>query len=71
MELPSLLRTLDPHAPLAQRHLWLIELLRWVRGDAKDPQTSVARVRELLDAVQDQPEWRARWHLWWQAFVSS
>ncbi|MDP2262299.1 MAG: site-specific recombinase [Hydrogenophaga sp.] len=71
MELPSLLRTLDPHAPLAQRHLWLIELLRWVRGDAKDPQASVARVRELLDAVQDQPEWLTRWHAWWHGFVSS
>jgi site-specific recombinase len=71
MDLPTLLRRLDPQAPLAERHLWLIELLRWVRGDAQDPQASVARVRELLNAVQDQPAWLARWHAWWAHFVSS
>lgn len=71
MELPSLLRSLDPHAPLAQRHLWLIGLLRWVRGAADDPQASVARVRALLDAVEADPEWLARWQLWWQRFVST
>ena len=60
MELVHLLDTLDPDAPLAQRHLWLIELLRWVRGDTNDVQTSVARVRLLLDAAQARPEWLAR-----------
>jgi site-specific recombinase len=71
MELTQLLDALDAKAPLAQRHLWLIELLRWVRGDAKDPQVSVARVRLLLDAVQARPEWLARWRDWWQNFVGS
>lgn len=71
MDLPSLLQTLDPQAPLAQRNLWLIELLRWVRCDCKDPQASVARVGEFLDALEAQPECLARWHAWWQGFVSS
>lgn len=71
MELPQLLDTLDATAPLAQRHLWLIELLRWVRGDAKDPQASVARVRLFLDAVQARSEWQTRWRDWWQNFVGS
>ncbi|MBT9554224.1 MAG: site-specific recombinase [Hydrogenophaga sp.] len=71
MELVHLLDTLDPDAPLAQRHLWLIELLRWVRGDTHDVQTSVARVRLLLDAAQARPEWLARWRKWWNRFTDT
>ncbi|MDO9568967.1 MAG: site-specific recombinase [Hydrogenophaga sp.] len=71
MELPQLIDALDAQAPLAQRHLWLVELLRWVRGEAKDPEASVARVRLFLDAVQARPEWQTRWHDWWQTFVGS
>ena len=69
MDLATLLDQLDPDAPLAQRHLWLMNLLRWVRGDATDPMASVARVRLLLDAAQARPEWRARWQHWWALFV--
>ena len=29
----ALLDRLDPDAPLAQRHLWLMAVLDWVRGD--------------------------------------
>ncbi|WP_234267173.1 site-specific recombinase [Hydrogenophaga sp. NFH-34] len=71
MELHRLLDTLDPDAPLAQRHLWLIDLLAWVRGDARDPQESVDRVRLLLDAAQARPEWCARWHPWWNTFLQT
>lgn len=71
MDLPALLDALDALAPMAQRHLWLIELLRWVRGEAQDPQASVARVRLLLDTVQTRPEWLARWHDWWRVFTGS
>lgn len=67
----SLLETLDPQAPLAQRHLWLIAVLRWVRGDAQDPQSSVLRVRALLDVLEHQPEALRRWHAWWQSFTTS
>ena len=69
MDLAGLLDSLDPDAPLAQRHLWLIDLLDWVRGDATDPLASVARVRLLLDAAQARPEWRARWQRWWETFI--
>ena len=71
MDPAVLLDQLDPDAPLAQRHLWLMDLLRWVRGDATDPQASVARVRLLLDAAQARPEWRARWQRWWALFVQA
>ena len=71
MDRAALLDQLDPDAPLAQRHLWLMDLLRWVRGDASDPQACVARVRLLLDAAQARPEWRARWQRWWALFVQA
>lgn len=71
MDLAGLLDALDPDAPLAQRNLWLMDLLRWVRGDASDPPACVARVRLLLDAAQARPEWRARWQRWWALFIQT
>jgi len=70
-ELVELLRTLDAQVPLAERNLWLIRLLAWVRGGAQDPEAAVARVRTLLDAAEQRPDWLARWRAWWQAFLTS
>ncbi|MEN9843109.1 MAG: hypothetical protein RLZZ612_938 [Pseudomonadota bacterium] len=70
LDLAELLSQLDPQAPLAQRHLWLMALLRWLRGDGgADPsvQAWLARVELLLDAAAARPEWVARWHRWWVA----
>lgn len=63
-----LLDALDPEAPLAERHLWLMAVLDWVRGEAREPADSVARVRRLLDAAEADPAWRARWLAWWERF---
>lgn len=71
MHAAILIDRLDPDAPLAQRHLWLIDAMRWVRGDEKDVQASVGRVREFLDSVQSQTELQLRWRRWWQHFVST
>jgi site-specific recombinase len=70
MDTTNLLATLDPHAPLAERHLWLIRVLRAVRGDALDPQVSVLRVRALLDALDASPDALLRWQAWWQRFTA-
>ncbi len=70
-DLTHLLNALDPGASRAERHLWLVDLLAWVRagmGQGDDPAGAVARVRLLLDAVQARPEWLPRWHAWWQLF---
>ena len=64
-DLPSLLDTLDPEAGLAGRHLWLIDLLAWIRGDRSAPQAAVARVQLLLDTLEARPEARARLRAWW------
>ena len=66
----QLLQALDPHAPLVQRHIWLTDVLAWVRGNAKDTAASVNRVRLLLDALDNQPEWQVRWQAWWQHFIA-
>ncbi len=65
------LDTLDPDAPLALRHLWLIGALRWVRGEEADVQASVSRVRLFLDTVQADPALQARWHRWWGRFITT
>ncbi len=70
-DLTGLLDGLDPGATRAQRHLWLVNLLAWVRagmGSGDDPAGAVARLRLMLDAVQARPEWQARWQPWWQLF---
>ncbi|MFT4195676.1 recombinase [Ottowia sp.] len=69
--LVDLLRALDPQAPLAERNLWLVRLLAWVRGDAQDPEAAVARLRTLLDAAEVRPDWLAHWRAWWEAFLTS
>ncbi len=71
MDAATLLASLNPDAPLAHRHLWLIDALRWVRGDARDVQASVARVRAFLDAVQASRVGQARWRRWWRVFIDT
>ncbi|MDO9436792.1 site-specific recombinase [Hydrogenophaga sp.] len=71
MPIATPLDTLDPDAPLALRHLWLINALRWVRGDESDVQASVSRVRAFVDAVQATPEAQARWQRWWRQFIGT
>ncbi len=65
-ELTTLLDTLDPQAGLARRHLWLINLLTWIRGDQSTPQAAVDRIQLLLDALEARPETRGRLRAWWQ-----
>ncbi|MDD3936471.1 site-specific recombinase [Rhodoferax sp.] len=64
-DLAELLDALDPQADLAQRHLWLIQLLGWVRGRHASVPHAVARVNLLLDTLQQRPEVRARLQAWW------
>jgi len=70
-DLSELLEALDPQADLAHRHLWLIALLGWVRGSGDSVPRAVARVKLLLDTLQQRPEARARLQAWWQKLLET
>jgi site-specific recombinase len=70
-DLPELLEALNPQAELVQRHLWLIALFEWLRGDCRSVPASIARVGLFLDAVQARPELMARVRVWWQILLGT
>lgn len=69
--LAQLLDLLEPQAGLAGRHLWLIDLLDWIRGKDGNPQAAVARLRLFLDAAQARPAFQAKLHHWWRTLVGT
>jgi site-specific recombinase len=68
-DLAELLEAVDMEAPLAQRHLWLIELFAWIRGDAKSVSAAITRLRLLLDVVQSRPQLQTRLRQWWHQLL--
>lgn len=68
-DLSTLLARLDPTADVAARHVWLIELFDWLRGDRSTPNAAAARVGLLLDAIDARPALRAQAQAWWAAFI--
>lgn len=64
----ALLEALDPDASLAQRHLWLIGTLDWLRGPQPDVRATFQRLEQLLDAADALPGWVPRWRRWWLRF---
>jgi site-specific recombinase len=68
-DLAELLEAVDPEAPLAQRHLWLIELFAWIRGDAKSTSVAINRLHLLLDVVQSRPQLQTRLRQWWHQLL--
>lgn len=71
LDLVEQLQAIDPEAPPAERHLWLIRLLDWIRGDSDNPEMAVARVRMLLDAAELRPDFLKLWQQWWEEFLTS
>ncbi len=70
-DLVSLLKALDPNADLATRHIWLIKLFEWIRGDQTSPQAAVTRLQAFIDAVEARPEVHERLRVWWQTLVQT
>ncbi|MDO5653166.1 MAG: site-specific recombinase [Brachymonas sp.] len=66
--LQQLLQQLHPYAKPVQRHLWLYDLMEWIRGDRRDVQAAVGRVRQIVAAAQDNAELLTRWHVWRKQF---
>ena len=66
-DLTALLNAADPKAPRAERHLWLVRLLEWLRrapldAEAAAPNTPrpVLRLKHLLGVLERHPEHQAR-----------
>lgn len=70
-DLAELLEGLDPAADLVHRHLWLIALMDWIRGDQASAASAAARVDMLLDLLDARPATRERLQQWWAAFIAS
>ena len=68
-DLRALLAELDPQANLAARHVWLIALFEWLRGDESSTQASISRLQTFIEAVQAQPELEQRLKAWWQVLL--
>ena len=68
-DLSTLLARLDPAADLAARHVWLIGMFDWVRGDRASPQAAAGRAVLLVDAIEARADLRARARDWWVVFT--
>lgn len=63
-DLTALLNGADPKASLAERHLWLVRLMQWLRhapldGERQTP-TPVLRLKHLLNVLERHPAHRAQ-----------
>lgn len=70
-ELNTLLLKLDPKANLAARHIWLITLFEWLRGDKSSLDASLSRLQNFIDVVHAQPELERRLKDWWQVLLQT
>ncbi|MDB5947426.1 MAG: putative rane protein [Ramlibacter sp.] len=71
-DLNQVLDTLDARAPLAERHLWFIRLLDWMRGPRGSPaQAAASRVHLFLDAMDARPQLQERVREWWQVLAET
>ncbi|GKS76991.1 site-specific recombinase [Acidovorax sp. SUPP950] len=70
-DLGHLLAQLDAGAPLAQRHLWLIALLDWVRGNRRSVEAAVGRMQLFVEAIEKDDAARQRLQDWWSALVGT
>ena len=68
-DLVQILGRLNAQSDLVQRHLYLMALLDWIRGDAATAQPCLARVDLLLDVLKGRPETQVCLQLWWQQLV--
>ena len=70
-DLPALLAELDPHAELAERHLWLIHVLHWMRSAAPSIEVAMAKAESFVAAFEANEALRLRLQLWWQRFSAT
>ncbi len=69
--LADLLAGLDGSAGVAQRHLQLIALLDWIRGDGRSVEAAAGRVALLVDAAERSPGAAQRLAAWWSQLTQA
>ncbi|MES2582929.1 MAG: site-specific recombinase [Pseudomonadota bacterium] len=62
---------MDADAGQVHRHLWLIRLMDWIRGDGNSADAAVARVGLLIAAVKANPTTAIRLQVWWQTLIDT
>ena len=70
-DLRALLDELYPDADLAGRHVWLIQLFEWIRGDESSVSASVSRLETFMTFVEAQPELVTRLQAWWHTLLQT
>lgn len=71
LDLSVILQAMDPDANQVHRHLWLIALLEWIRGDDASAENAPARMEIFLDVVEARPDVAVRLQVWWRTLVES
>ena len=70
-DLADLLAALDTNASLVQRHIWLITLFQWIRGDGRSAAAAAGRVDILLDVLDARPQLVEHFRAWWQVLLDT
>ena len=63
----ALIQQLEQTENLAQRNLWLHDVVQWIRGDGRSVGDAAARVGLLVDALLARPALTAAFRQWWQS----
>ena len=71
LDLHRLLEQLQPEADLAERHLWLIHVLQWIRGGAPSVEVAIGRLESLITAAENAPDVAQRLQSWWLQFIGT
>ena len=70
-DLAQLLESMDADAPLVQRHIWLIALFQWIRGNGRSAMAAAGRVDILLDVMDARPHLAEHLRLLWQKLMDT
>lgn len=63
----GLIQQLEHTTGLAQRNLWLHDVLQWIRGNRRSVSDAAARLGLLVDALLARPALATAFRSWWQA----
>lgn len=66
----SLIQQLSHLPHRVDRHLWLNDVVHWIRGPRTSPHEAAARLDLLVDTLLARTENIDAWQAWWQGFMA-